>query len=214
MKKNFFTMAFMAMLFASTSAKAQNNIQLPTPLKDNNVTLMEALQNRHSARDFADKPISDRVLSTLLWAADGVNRPESGKLTAPSAGNAQDIQVYAIRQDGAYLYNPKDNTLQKVSDKDLRAAVASRQKVVATAPLALVLVSNHNKLNNFSNSASRVGVVDAGYVSQNICLACTALGLSNVPRMTMDTETLKKELKLDDNYDFIINNVIGYPKGK
>lgn len=212
MKKNIFVIAFMAMLFASTSVKAQDNIQLPKPSLDNNVTLMQALQNRHSARDFSDKQLSDEVLSTLLWAADGVNRPESGKLTAPSAGNAQDIRIYVIRRDGAYLYNPKDNSLQKVSDKDLRASVASRQTAVASAPLDLVLVSNHNKLSNFSSVASRVGSIDAGYISQNICLACSALGLNTVPRMTMDTETLKKELNLDDNYDFILNNIIGYPK--
>lgn len=211
MEKNIFAMAFMVMLLFSTSVKAQDNINLPTPSKDNKVTLMEALQNRHSARDFADKQIPDNVLSTLLWAANGVNRPESGKLTAPSASNSQDIRVYVIRQDGAYLYSPKDNTLQKVSGKDLRSAVASRQKAVASAPLAIVLVSDHNKLRN-SNAASRVGAIDAGYVSQNIDLACATLGLNTVPRMTMDTETLKNELNLDDNYDFIINNVIGYPK--
>lgn len=212
MKKNIFAIAFMAMLLASTSVKAQDKIQLPKPSLDNNVTLMQALQNRHSARDFADKQISDEVLSTLLWAADGVNRPESGKLTAPSASNAQDIRVYVIRQDGAFLYSPKDNSLQKVSGKDLRASVASRQTAVASAPLDLVLVSDHNKLGNFSSAASRVGAVDAGYISQNICLACSALGLNTVPRMTMDTQTLKKELNLDDNYDFVINNIVGYPK--
>ena len=32
--------------------------------------------------------------------------------------------------------------------------------------------------------------------------------------MTMDTETLKKELGLDDNYDLVLNSQIGYPKGK
>lgn len=212
MKKNIFTIAFMAMLLASASVKAQDNIQLPKPSLDNNVTLMQALQNRHSARDFADKQISNDVLSTILWAADGVNRPDNGKLTAPSASNAQDIRIYVIRQDGAYLYSPKDNTLQKASSKDLRASVASRQTAIASAPLALVLVSDHNKFGGNSDRATRVGAVDAGYISQNICLACSALGLNTVPRMTMDVETLKKELNLDNNFDFIINNVIGYPK--
>ena len=211
MKKTIFAIAFMAMLLASASVKAQDNIQLPKPSLENNVTLMQALQNRHSARNFDERQISDDILSTILWAADGVNRPESGKLTAPSASNAQDTRIYVIRQDGAYLYNAKDNALQKVSDKDLRASVASRQTAVASAPLALVLVSDHNKLGGNSDRSSRLGAVDAGYVSQNICLACSALGLITVPRMTMDTETLKKELNLDDNYDFIINNVIGYP---
>lgn len=173
---------------------------------------MQALQNRQSSRDFADKEIPDDVLSTLLWAADGVNRPDNGKLTAPSASNAQDVRIYVIRKDGAYLYNNKENRLQKVSDKDLRASVASRQTVIASAPLALVLVSDHNKFGGNSDRSARVGAIDAGYVSQNICLACAALGLNTVPRMTMDSETLKKELGLDDNYDFIVNNPVGYPK--
>lgn len=198
----------------STSCMAQNSILLPKPSMDNKVTLMQALQSRHSAREYADKQIPDDVLSTVLWAACGINRPSEGKITAPSAINAQDILVYVVRKDGTYLYQPKDNSLQKVSSKDLRSAVAGRQSFAASAPVSLVLVSNHNKFpQQIPNEAKvRMGVVDAGYVSENICLACSALGLNTVPRMTMDIETLKKELGLDDNYDLVLNSQIGYPK--
>lgn len=210
--KKIFLLAMVAMAMVASSVKAQDNIQLPEPAKSNTVTLLQALQNRHSARDFADKEIPDDVLSTLLWAADGINRPDNGKLTAPSASNAQDIRVYVIRKDGAYLYNNKENSLQKVSDKDLRTLVASRQTAIASAPLDLVLVSDHNKFGGNSDRSSRVGAIDAGYISQNICLACAASGLNTVPRMTMDSDNLRKELNLDDNYDFIVNNPVGYPK--
>lgn len=198
----------------STSCLAQNSIVLPKPSMDNKVTLMQTLQSRHSAREYADKQIPDDVLSTVLWAACGINRPSEGKITAPSAINAQDIQVYVVRKDGTYLYQPKDNSLQKVSSKDLRSAVAGRQSFAASAPVSLVLVSNHNKFpQQIPNEAKvRMGVVDAGYVSENICLACSALGLNTVPRMTMDIETLKKELGLDDSYDLVLNSQIGYPK--
>jgi SagB-type dehydrogenase family enzyme len=198
----------------STSCLAQNSIVLPKPSMDNKVTLMQALQSRHSAREYADKQIPDDVLSTVLWAACGINRPSEGKITAPSAINAQDILVYVVRKDGTYLYQPKDNSLQKVSSKDLRAAVAGRQNFASSAPVSLVLVSNHNKFpQQIPNEAKvRMGVVDAGYVSENICLACSALGLNTVPRMTMDTETLKRELRLDDSYDLVLNSQIGYPK--
>ncbi len=214
MKKNIFTVACVAMLMAATSCNAQGNIQLPKPSMDNKVTLMQALQNRHSTREFADKQVPDNVLSTVLWAACGVNRPSEGKITAPSAMNAQDILVYVVRKDGAYLYKPEDNSLQKVSSKDLRSAVAGRQSFAASAPVSLVLVSNHNKFaQQLPNEVKvRMGVVDAGYVSENICLVCSSLGLNTVPRMTMDSETLKKELNLDDNYDFVLNSQIGYPR--
>ena len=212
MRRNMILLSMLALM--STSCLAQNSIVLPKPSMDNKVTLMQALQSRHSAREYADKQIPDDVLSSVLWAACGINRPSEGKITAPSAINAQDIQVYVVRKDGTYLYQPKDNSLQKVSSKDLRAAVAGRQNFASSAPVSLVLVSNHNKFpQQIPNEAKvRMGVVDAGYVSENICLACSALGLNTVPRMTMDIETLKKELSLDDNYDLVLNSQIGYPK--
>lgn len=211
---NILTIVCVAMFMAATSCKAQANIQLPKPSMDNKVTLMQALENRHSTREYADKQIPDDVLSTVLWAACGINRPSDGKITAPSAINAQDIQVYVVRQDGAYLYQPKSNRLQKVSNKDLRSAVAGRQSFAASAPVSLVLVSNHNKFPQQmpKEAKTRMGMVDAGYVSENICLTCSALGLNTVPRMTMDTEALKKELGLDDNYDLVLNSQIGYLK--
>ena len=186
--KNILTIACVAFLMAATSCKAQDNVQLPDPLMDNQVTLIQALQNRHSTREYTDKAIPDNVLSTVLWAACG----------------------------STYLYQPKDNSLQKVSSKDLRTAVAGRQSFAASAPVSLLLVSNHNKFPQQSSydAKVRMGVVDAGYVSENICLACSALGLNTVPRMTMDSETLKKELGLDDNYDLVLNSQIGYPKSK
>ena len=212
--KNILTIACVAILLTATSCKAQDNILLPKPSMDNKVTLMQALENRHSTREYADKQIPDDVLSTVLWAACGINRPGEGKITAPSAINVQDIQVYVVRQDGAYLYQPKSNSLEKVSSKDLRAAVAGRQSFAVSAPVSLVLVSNHNKFPQQmpKEAKTRMGVVDAGYISENICLACSALGLNTVPRMTMDTEALKKELGLDDNYDLVLNSLIGYPK--
>lgn len=212
MKKNL--LLCVAICLLSTSCNAQENVVLPKPSKDNSVTLMQSLQNRHSSREFADKDIPDDVLSTVLWAACGVNRPESGKITAPSAINAQDIIVYVVRKDGAYRYEAKDNTLVKVSGKDLRPLVAGRQSFAADAPVSLVLVSNHGKFpEQMPNDPKvRMGVLDAGYVSENICLICSALGLNTVPRMTMDTEGLKKEFGLDGSYDFVVNSQIGYPK--
>lgn len=212
MNKNTITlMAVALMASAITSCKAQD-IALPKPKTDINVTLMKALQDRHSAREFAEKQIPDDVLSTVLWAACGINRPESGKITAPSAINAQDIVVYVVRQDGTFRYEPKANGLTKVSEKDLRGLVAGRQAFAASAPVSLLLVSDHSKFGGRSNGAQRMGLIDAGYVSENICLACSALGLNTVPRMTMDTDGLRKELGLDETFDLILNSQIGYPK--
>ncbi len=204
-------LASAAVLGAVTIANAQE-IKLPKPDTGLKVTLMKALSDRHSAREYSSRQITDSQLSTILWAACGVNRPESGKLTVPSAINAQDVLVYVIRQDGAYLYNAASHSLKQVSSKDLRAAVAGRQEFAASAPVSLLMVSDHSKFGNLQGDpATRMGLIDSGYVSQNICLVCSALGLNTVPRMTMDTETLRRELQLGDSYDLTLNNQIGYP---
>ena len=210
-KTSIFT-ALSFMTVAVVAAGQSDTRSLPAPTKSAKMTLMESLQQRHSVRDFSDKAVSDADLSELLWAACGINRPDTKKITAPSAINAQDILVYVCTKDGAWLYVPDGNSLQKVSDKDLRPVVAGRQEAVAVAPVSLVLVSDRTKFGDRAKGAEVMGAIDAGYVSQNICLACTALGLATVPRMTMDKETLAKELHLDENKTLLVNHPVGYEK--
>jgi len=200
------------LIMATTIFVSAQNVKLPEPDKNVSMTLYQALQQRKSVREYSTKDIDDMKLSQLLWAAVGINRPD-GHLTAPTAINAQDITVYVCRKDGAYLYVAKDNTLQKVSDKDLRKSVASAQAFAADAPISLVIVTDNAKFRGGSTNGPTIsGAIDAGYVSQNIDLACEALGLCTVPRATMDKEALKKELKLTDSQNAILNHPVGYKK--
>ena len=209
MKKILFSVCF---IMASMSVIAQDVKRLPEPDKNIKMTLFQALQQRKSVREYSDKDIDDMKLSQLLWAAVGINRPD-GRLTSPTAINAQDITVYVCRKDGAWLYVAKENALHKVSDKDLRQAIAANQKFSAVAPVSLVIVTDNAKFRGGStNGPSISGAIDSGYVSQNIDLACEALGLATVPRATMDKETLKKELKLTDDQHAILNHPVGYKK--
>lgn len=197
---------------ATACVMAQNTIKLPEPDKNVSMTLYQALQQRKSVREYSSKEFDDMKLSQLLWAAVGINRPD-GHLTAPTAINAQDITVYVCRKDGAYLYEAKENALKKVSDKDLRKEVAANQTFAADAPVSLVIVTDNAKFRGGSTNGPTIsGAIDAGYVSQNIDLACEALGLCTVPRATMDKEALKKELKLSDTQTLILNHPIGYKK--
>lgn len=189
---------------AASVCSAQNDIKLPQPDKTLKTTLIDALQNRHSVRDFTEKDFSNQDLATLLWAANGINR-EDGKRTAPSALNKQDVEIFVIRKDGAYYWNAQTNTLELRSNQDLRSTVAR----VAKAPLSLVLVSNGAK---FGNMPNKFGLADAGYVSQNICLICSAAGWACCPRATMDNETLAEQLKLTPKQVPMLNNTVGYSK--
>ena len=203
--RKFFIFAFA--VFAQMTCVAQSKVELPAPVGSGGMGLFEVLQKRASVRDYSKKDIPTEVLSRVLWAACGKNRPD-GRITAPSAVNAQDVMVYVCKSNGAFLYDAQNNALVRVTKKDLRKAVAGRQEFAAKAPVSLVLVSNLNKL---PHANQMLGAMEVGYVSENICLACTALGLATVPCATMDIETLKKELGLVENQVPMLNNPIGYP---
>lgn len=204
-------MAALVLLTTCSCISAQEVRSLPQPTTGEvKMTLMDALKQRSSEREYdATRAIDDQTLSNVLWAACGISRPESGKITAASAMNAQDILVYVCTAQGAWLWQPKENALQKVCDQDLRKAVAGRQEFAAAAPVSLVLVSDLGKFGG-RGSGETFGCMDAGYVSQNIYLACTALGLKTVARASMMKDELAEGLKLSENQVLMLNHPIGY----
>ena len=204
---------FMCLLLSVTLYAADKVIRLPKPDMNRGGTVMKALADRHSTREFAAKALSMADLSDLLWAANGVNRPESGKRTAPSAMDKQDVDVYVVLPQGTYLYDAKAHQLNLVSEGDHRDAVAGGQAFVKTAPVSLVLVSDVARMGGVKDShALLMCDVDAGIVSQNISVFCSAANLATVPRASMDEAKLRTVLKLKDSQKPLMNHPVGYSK--
>ena len=201
-------------LVLSVAASAADKvIKLPKPNLNRAGTVMKALSERQSTREYASKALSLADLSDLLWAANGINRPESGKRTAPSALNKQDVDVYVVLPEGSYLYDAKNHQLTLVSEGDYRDAVAGGQTFVKTAPVSLVLVSDVSRFGDAQKTQNQlVGAMDAGIVSQNISLFCANAKLATVPRGSMDATQLKKVLKLKDAQIPMLNHPVGYFK--
>ena len=189
--------------------KAQETVQLPQPeIGMLGKSLGKILQERRSVREYQDKDVDLKILSTLLWAACGVSDPASGKITAPSAVNMQDIKVYVCNKLGVALFNAKDNTLTQVSNENILQDLAAGQNFVLDAPFTLLLVSDQgNRRRN-----DQYGAMDAGYVSQNIYLACNALGLSTVARAMMNKDAVRTKLNLPEGVIVELNHPIGYKK--
>ena len=125
-------------LMLSVAAFAADKvIKLPKPNLNRTGAVMKALSERHSTREYASKSLSLSDLSDLLWAANGINRKESGMRTAPSALNKQDVDVYVVLPEGSYLYDAKNHQLTLVAEGDHRGAVAGGQAFVKTAPVSL-----------------------------------------------------------------------------
>jgi nitroreductase len=103
------------------SAQNPKTIKLNEPNKKRGLPVMEALAVRASASQWSTQDLSAQDLSDLLWAANGINRPDNSKKTAPSAMNAQDVDIYVFLKDGAYLYEAKTHSLIEVVSGDQRS---------------------------------------------------------------------------------------------
>lgn len=190
--------------------------KLPEPDKKGGMPLMQALDKRKSTRSFDDnKKISDQTLSDLLWAGFGVNRPKTGKRTAPTSYNSQDILIYVFMENGTWLYNAEDNSLVLVSSKDLRE-LTGVQDFVNTAPVTLVFVSDYVKFEKANDTGkeywNKAAAIHAGLVAQNINLFCASENLGAVVRVSIQYDELKKALKFDDNKMIVVAQTIGYKK--
>ncbi|MDR3251706.1 MAG: SagB/ThcOx family dehydrogenase [Tannerella sp.] len=212
MKKILVSLFALSVMITGLNAQELTEIKLNAPNKSRGSAVMKALSDRQSIREFDTKDLALQDLSDLLWAANGVNRKD-GKRTAPSAMNRQEIAVYVINKDGAYLYDATAHTLKPVTAGDHRKAVASGQDFAAVAPVCIVLVANLDVLGDPTKDGTKLTAsIDGGIVNQNINIFCAAVGLATVPRGTMNRDELKEVLKLTDKQMLIINNPVGYPK--
>ena len=192
-------------------------IRLPAPRTTGGKPLMEALGDRQSSRDFSPAPLSEQVLSDLLWAAFGINRPDSGKRTAPSALNWQETDIYVFTHQGAYLYDAAENALLPIAAGDHRSATGSAlQPFVKKAPLNLVYVvdaARSGMVGRVMSTEDRDMFSDTavGFISQNVYLYCASEGLSTVVRGMVDREALTELLSLRPEQRIILAQSVGYP---
>lgn len=189
---------------------ARPAIRLPAPDKRGGIPLMQALARRRSSREFARKPLPLPVLSGLLWAAFGVNRRGGGR-TAPSAIDAQEIDVYVARPDGAYLYDARSHVLRLVAATDLRR-VTGYQDFVDEAPLDLVYVADHARMRLVPvGQRECYASAAAGAIAQNVYLYAASAGLATVIRGWIDRGAIADALGLSHDQEVLLSQTVGYP---
>jgi SagB-type dehydrogenase family enzyme len=197
---------------ATVYAKDSEIMKLPPPQTTGGKPLMQALQERHSTREFASRPLAAQDLSNLLWAAAGINRADSGKRTAPSARDWREIDVYVATADGAYVYDAKTHALRQVLTRDVRA-LTGKQDFVASAPLNLVYVADLRRMQDANaEDMNRYAAADTGFIAQNVYLYCASAGLNTVVRGLVDREALAAALGLSPHQQIVLAQTVGYPK--
>jgi len=175
------------------------------------MALTRVLRARRSCRSFSPAPLSPYQLSRLLWAAFGVNRPELGLRTAPSAGNKQAIDIYVAVSSGLYRFDARDWLLQPVLAGDLRAATGARD-YVDEAPLNLIYVARlHGEAGVPRADQQFYAALDTGFISQNVYLFCAAEGLATVVRGWVDRPALAAAMGLAPEQLVVAAQSVGHP---
>lgn len=184
-------------------------VVLPPPDRAGGVPLMQALARRQSARTFAPAALPTQALSDVLWAAAGINRADHAGRTAPSAMNAQEVDVYVALPEGLYRYEPVAHALQRVVAADVRR-VTGYQDFVDTAPLDLIYVADHTRM-KLIPAAQRESYASAaaGAMAQNVYLYCASAGLSTVIRAWIDRQALAQAMSLGTDQQILLSQTVG-----
>ncbi len=205
----------LSFLFISSNlilAEEPKPILLLKPQTDGGKPFMQVLKDRKSSREFGSEKLPAQVLSNLLWAAFGVNRPDSGKRTAPSAMNWQEIDIYLATADGLYLFDAKAHLLKTMLGEDIRA-LTGLQPFVKEVPLNLIYVADFSRMGSVTDDQKEFySAADTGFIAQNVYLYCASEGLATVVRGLVDKPALAKAMKLRTGQKITLVQSVGFPK--
>jgi SagB-type dehydrogenase family enzyme len=192
--------------------EAPETLILPPARQWGGRPLLEALKERRSTREFSSRALPDELLSTLLWAAFGINRPHTRGRTAPSAHDWEEIDLYVALESGLFVYDPDHHLLRNRLARDVRAQTGL-QSFVAQAPVNLVYVADLTRMVQATpQELAQYPGPDAGFIAQNVYLFCAAEGLATVVRGMVDRPALASLMGLTERQQIILAQSVGYPE--
>ncbi len=215
------TTALLLLMIPCLSLAQEEVIKLPAPQKTGGKPLMDSLNLRQSTRgNFGpEQKLSLQTLSNLLWAANGVNRPD-GHQTAPSAAGWENIDIYVTTADGLFIYDPKQQALKVISKEDVRATSGlegqagggMKQDFAKTAPVSLIYVADMAKTKGMKYGGEDVGPLwsyaNVGTIAQNVYLFCASEGLACILRAMIDPVQIAKVFKLRPDQKPLLTSTI------
>ncbi len=196
---------------------ASADVPLPAPQRSGGLGVFDALGSRASAvgADFASmKDVSLENLSTVLWAATGLNRGEKGWTVPMAMGMEPYVKVYVARSDGTFLYDWRAHALEEVSKEDVRGRVG-KQDFVAKAPCTLIFVSDSAALSRKfkDDDGEEFAAVAAGAMTQNVYLVSGALGIGTRYIRSARDDEIERILSLPDDDEVLCIMPMGVRPG-
>lgn len=189
-------------------------VKLPQPQLTGAVSLEQALGMRRSVRRFSNQELDLIQIGQLAWAGQGITDKQKGFRTAPSAGAIYPIILYFATQEGVFVYNPDQHSLEQIVREDVRStlAKASGQEPAAEAACDIIIAGEARKLaGKYKDRARRYMLLESGHIAQNILLQAVSLGLGSVPIGAFDVNQVRKVCKLPVALDPVYIICVGYP---
>ncbi len=200
----------------AAGGKKVEYITLPEPLLKGKMSVEEAIQKRRSVRSFDSRELSLETISQLLWATQGITEPSYGLRAAPSAGALYPLEVYLVKSDGVYHYIPRGHKLERVSEKDVRSALARAalgQGFIGEAPISIVLTAIPSRTTSkYRSRGIRYVHMEIGYAAENLHLQGVALGLGSVSVGAFQDSEVARVLGLPKGEEPLIIVPLGYPR--
>ncbi|MBQ7493587.1 MAG: SagB/ThcOx family dehydrogenase [Selenomonadaceae bacterium] len=214
--KKFLPALAMALFVATTSCAAQGDMILPPPNMNDKLSVMDALNQRQSSRNFVDKNLSPAQLSKILWAANGINRAD-GKRTVPAAIGIYSVEVYAVTKEGIYFYDVESHKLKLIAEGDHRATTTTGQSFVSKAAVNLVYVETPAVWESARRTPPRdsqiaFANITVGAMIQSVALAAQTEGLGNCVRGSINRDEFKKVANLSAEKNILLAQSVGYVK--
>ncbi len=207
---------------ATTSKPEFKPIELPKPEMDGGKSVLASLRERKTTRNISSKELPPQVLSNLLWAAFGVNRPQGsfGKpgRTAASASNSQEIDLYVVLPEGVYVYEAVPHRLKPVQAGDFRGRAG--RGAAASAPVNIFYVVDLTRYDTGPGQPDRrIGepevqksyyYTDTGLIAGNVFLFAASQGLATWFH-NCNRDGAAADFKLRPEQHVLFAQTVGYP---
>ena len=187
-------------------AEANEHIKLPNPRIMGKQSVEMLFKQRRSVRSYQKSPLNLAEVGQLLWSAQGVSDTQ-GLRTAPSAGALYPLKLFVVVGDvnelspGIYQYNPKDHSLLKTANGDLRKSLqkaALDQTCVGDAAIIFVFTAIYQRtIWKYGKRGVRYVHMEVGHAGQNLFLQAEGLGLGTVVVGAFDDDEVREVLNLD-----------------
>lgn len=207
--KKFFVATLAAVLLLSTAVCAARE-------EPDSLTVMNALMRRQTDRNFVDKTLTETQMKKILWAANGINRPD-GKRVNPAALGVYSVEVYAVTREGIFLHEPDGNKLTLIAAGDYRMLTTTRQDFVGKAAVNLVYVETPAVWSSAKHIPSRESQlafanIAVGSMIQSVALVAQNEGLGNCVRGSINRDEFAKVAKLSADKTILLAQSVGHIK--